>query len=132
VDPTSCSVSGASETDPEAAEAAWRAIASGSSRDHRADLKQWMLALVTTHDGDVPLFLRPLDGTRSDNVSISATVTQGREPLRESQPGGAEEPFAIVDRGGSSQANRNVSNKARIRWWSRVPETSPEAKAALA
>ena len=38
------------------------AITYGYSRDHRADLKQWMLGLATTHDGDIPVFLRPLDG----------------------------------------------------------------------
>jgi len=39
------------------------ALTYGYSRDHRADLKQWMLA--TTHGGDVPLFGRPLDGNRA-------------------------------------------------------------------
>ena len=46
------------------------AITYGYSRDHREDLKQWMLALATTHDGDVPIFLRPLDGNSSDKESI--------------------------------------------------------------
>jgi len=41
-------------------------VAGGYSRDHRADLKQWMLTLTTTHDGDVPLLLRPLDGNSAD------------------------------------------------------------------
>jgi len=31
------------------------------SRDHREDLKQWMCALATTHDGDVPI-LSPATG----------------------------------------------------------------------
>jgi transposase len=44
----------------EAEEAALIAITYGYSRDHRADLKQWMLALATTHDGDVPLFEAPV------------------------------------------------------------------------
>jgi transposase len=35
------------------------AITYSYSRDHRADLKQWMLGLVTTHDGDVPVGCRP-------------------------------------------------------------------------
>lgn len=68
VDTTSFSVSGAYANAPpkakEAAEAdesttpeaALIAITYGYSRDHRDDLKQWMLALATTHDGDVPLF----------------------------------------------------------------------------
>jgi transposase len=35
------------------------AITYSYSRDHRADLKQWMLALAISHEGDVPLDLAP-------------------------------------------------------------------------
>ena len=77
VDTTSFSVSGAYsrvgervEEPGKTAEAletetALIAITYGYSRDHREDLKQWMIALATTHDGDVPLFLQPLDGNSS-------------------------------------------------------------------
>jgi transposase len=51
------------------------AITYGYSRDHRADLKQWMMGLVTTHDSDIPLFLRPLDGNSSDKESPSSNTT---------------------------------------------------------
>jgi len=85
VDTTSFSVSEAYEADPQAAKPAQIAITYGYSRDHRADLKQWMLALVTTHDGDVPLFMRPLDGNSSDKTSISAVVAQVLEHLRGSR-----------------------------------------------
>jgi transposase len=34
------------------------AVTYGDSREHRADLKQWMLALATTRQGDVPLYCR--------------------------------------------------------------------------
>lgn len=61
VDTTSFSVSGDYARAEGAAEPAVIAITYGYSRDHRDDLKQWMLALATTHDGDVPLFLHPLD-----------------------------------------------------------------------
>ena len=54
VDTTSFSVSG--EYDPDL-DAHTLAVTYGYSRDHRADLKQWMLALATTRQGDVPLFL---------------------------------------------------------------------------
>src|SRR5205809_6269582 len=72
VDTTSFSVSGAyssagervqepgTSAEPLETETALIAITYGYSRDHREDLKQWMIALATTHDGDVPLFLQPL------------------------------------------------------------------------
>lgn len=57
VDTTSFSVSGeyvVVETD--GADSQTIAGTYGYSRDHHADLKQWMLALATTRQGDVPLF----------------------------------------------------------------------------
>ena len=65
VDTTSFSVSGEYAEAQAGEDAAVIAITYGYSRDHRADLKQWMLALATTHDGDVPLFMQPLDGNSS-------------------------------------------------------------------
>ena len=57
IDTTSFSVSGdyaiEEEGDPVPV-----AITYGYSRDHREDLKQWMVALATTHDGDVPIASR--------------------------------------------------------------------------
>ena len=106
------------------------AITHGYSRDHRADLKQWMLALVTTHDGDIPLFLRPLDGNSCDKKSISEAVTDVITHLREAQPS-EEERLVVFDSGGYSEANMKRYNEANIRWVSRVPETSKEAKAAV-
>jgi transposase len=107
------------------------AIVYGYSRDHRADLKQWMLGLVSTHDGDVPIFLRPLDGNSSDKKSISAIVTQVMTQLRESLPEDQEERLAVLDSGGYSQENVKRYNEAKIRWISRVPETCREAKTVL-
>ena len=107
------------------------AITYGYSRDHRADLKQWMLGLATTHEGDIPIFLRPLDGNSSDKESISAIVTQVMTQLRETLPPEEQEPLAIFDSGGYSQANMKRYNEAKIKWISRVPETSTDAKRAI-
>ncbi|HWS82781.1 MAG TPA: IS1634 family transposase [Ktedonobacteraceae bacterium] len=107
------------------------AITYGYSRDHREDLKQWMLALGTTHDGDVPIFLRPLDGNSSDKEYLSAAVKEVMKQLGEQLPAEQEQQIVIFDSGGYSQANVSSYNKAKIRWISRVPETSTAAKTAL-
>lgn len=138
IDTTSFSVNGeylaqgrSNEEGTEEEEAVPITITYGYSRDHRADLKQWMLGLVTTHDGDLPIFMRPLDGNSSDKERISAMVmavmTQLRETLKEEQ----EERLAVFDSGGYSQANMKRYNEAKIKWISRVPETSTEAKTAV-
>src|SRR5260370_13910855 len=55
----------------------------GYSRDHRADLKQWMLALVTSGAG-VPQFLQPLDGNARDKRVLLDAVQALTQQLRES------------------------------------------------
>ena len=47
----------------------------GYSREHRPDLKQFILDLICSGDGDVPLFLRGASGNESDN-SIFASICQ--------------------------------------------------------
>src|SRR5437588_7832408 len=130
VDTTSFSVSGeygsSEEGDPVPI-----AITYGYSRDHREDLKQWMLALATTHDGDVPIFLRPLNGNSSDKEQLSAAVKEVMTQLREQVPEEHEQRIAIFDSGGYSQANMKSYNEAKIWWLSRVPETATAAKSAL-
>ena len=140
VDTTSFSVSGAYSSTGErveepgkAAEAleaqtALIAITYGYSRDHREDLKQWMLALATTHEGDVPLFLQPLDGNSSDKVSLLAAVMAIQKQLREAN---AEPSVYVADNGIYSEPNMRQLNAAGVKWVSRVSETSTEAKAVL-
>ncbi len=125
VDTTSFAVSGAYEAGEAAqSEASVIAITYGYSRDHREDLKQWMLALATTQEGDVPLFLQPLDGNSSDKVTLASAVEALHEQLQapESDPS-----FFVADSGVYSEANMCRFNEAKIRWISRVPETSTEA-----
>jgi len=140
VDTTSFSVSGAyssagervekpgTSAEAREAETALIAITYGYSRDHREDLKQWMLALATTHDGDVPLFLQPLDGNNSDKVSLLAAVLAIQKQLREAN---AEPSVYVADNGIYSEANMRQLNAAGVKWVSRVSETSTEAKTVL-
>ncbi len=130
IDTTSFSVSGDYATKEEG-DPVPVAITYGYSRDHRQDLKQWMLALATTHDGDVPIFLRPLDGNSSDKEHLSAAVKEVMTQLREQLPEEQEQRIAVFDSGGYSHANMKSYNDAKIWWISRVPETSTAAKTAL-
>src|SRR5436305_510395 len=103
IDTTSFSVSGdyalKEEGDPVPV-----AITYGYSRDHRADLKQWMLALATTHDGDVPVFLRPLDGNSSDKEHLSAAAKEAMTQLPEQLPEEQQQRIAALDSAGYSEA----------------------------
>ena len=117
------------------------AITYGYSRDRRADLKQWMLALATTREGDVPLFMRPLDGNSSDQVSLVAAVGALAEQLHAPAPDEAaeaseaadsqERSLFVADGGLYSEASMRRLNAAGIAWVSRVPTTLSAAQTAL-
>jgi transposase len=131
VDTTSFSVSGEylREADESGeAGAAVIAITYGYSRDHREDLKQWMLALATTHEGDIPLFMQPLNGNSSDKVSLLTAITAIQTQLRETDE---EVSVYVADNGVYSEANMRQLNQAGVKWISRVSETLTEAKTLI-
>jgi transposase len=102
-------------------------ITYGYARDHRADLQQWMLAVITSGEG-VPLFLQPLDGNASDKASLLGAVTDCTAHLAATH----EEPGVfIADSSLYSQANITTLNSAGVQWVSRVPETSTAAQQAV-
>ena len=132
VDTTSFAVSGEYRRENDKAsspEAAVIAITYGYSRDHREDLKQWMLALATTHDGDIPLFMQPLDGNSSDKVSLVDAISAIQAQLRETDE---EASLYVADNGVYSTSNMTQLNEAGVKWISRVSETLAEAKRLLA
>jgi transposase len=128
VDTTSFSVSGEYAGVQQGEDEAVIAITYGYSRDHRADLKQWMLALATTHDGEVPLFLLPLDGNSSDKVSLLEAIMTIQTQLREA---GEEASIYVADNGVYSEANMKQLNQVGVKWVSRVSETMTEAKTLI-
>jgi transposase len=99
----------------------------GYSRDHREDLKQWMLALVTSGEG-IPQFLQPLDGNASDKRALLEAVTALTQHLRES---GETPGVYVADSGLYSAENMTQLNQASVQWVSRVPETSSAAQAIV-
>ncbi len=48
-------------------------ITKGYSRDHRPDLKQCLLDLIVSSDGDIPIFMREGSGNESDNFTDRIT-----------------------------------------------------------
>jgi transposase len=89
-----------------------------------------MLALATTHEGDIPLFMKPLDGNSSDKVTLVNAV----EALKEQLGDYSEEEEAsifVADSGLYSEANMARLAEAGVRWVSRVPETSNTARSII-
>jgi transposase len=126
-DTTSFAVSG--EYQPVAGDLDAQAIAVtyGYSRDHREDLKQWMLALVTSGEG-IPQFLKPLNGNASDKTTLLHVITElTRQLLHRWRAAGGD----VADSGLYSEANMHALQEAGVQWVSRVPETSRLSQAMV-
>jgi transposase len=111
----------------EESEPAVIAVTYGYSRDHREDLKRWMLAIVTSGEG-VPQFLQPLDGHASDKRAWLSAVQALTQQLQER---GETPGVYVADSGLYSAENMTQLHAAGVRWVSRVPKTSTAAQAIV-
>jgi transposase len=93
-------------------------ITHGYSRDKRPDLKQFMIDLICTGDGDIPLYFRVGDGNESDQ-KVFAQIIQ------EYQKGWQIEALFVADAALYSEENIQVLGETS--WLSRVPSTLNEA-----
>jgi transposase len=95
------------------------AITHGYSRDHRPDLKQFIVDLMCSGDGDVPLYLRVADGNESDR-SIFAQL------MKDFQERWHRDALFVADAALYSQ--ENLQSLTNLRWLSRVPASIKAAK----
>lgn len=94
-------------------------ITYGYSRDHRPDLKQFILDLICSGDGDVPLFLRVASGNESDN-SIFASICQDfKKQLN-------LDSLMVAD--SALYTAPNLEMLTNLRWLTRVPLSLKQAQ----
>ena len=110
------------QTATEGDEAAAIAITYGYSRDHRADLKQFVVDLMCSGDGDIPLYLRVGDGNESDKAVFAQLMRQFQAQLN-------FDALFVADSALYSQ--ENLQALAGLRWVSRVPATLNQARECL-
>ncbi len=56
-------------------------ITHGYSRDHRPDLKQFILDLIVTGDGNIPVFIEAASGNQSDKKAFGKIAQEYRKKL---------------------------------------------------
>ena len=95
----------------------------GYSRDHRSDLKQIVVDLMSTKDGEVPLFLRVADGNEADQAVFAELLKDFRTRL---------DLDALFVADGALYSADNLASLGNLRWLCRVPRTLGEARRALA
>ena len=100
-------------------------ITHGYSKDHRPDLKQVIVTLITNQKGSIPLWLEALDGNSSDKSSFPESVNAYCQHLKE-----ADTPCFVLD--SAAYTAENIANwGTKKQWITRVPQTISEAQTAL-
>jgi transposase len=94
-------------------------ITQGYSRDHRPDLKQFIIDLICSGDGDVPLYLRIADGNEADKAVFAQLMLEFRQQL-------SFDALMVAD--SALYSADNLKLLQGLRWISRVPLTVAEAK----
>jgi len=105
------------ESDPEPIR-----ITRGYSRDHRPDLKQFVVDLMCSGDGGVPLFFRAADGNDSEAASFANLISEFREQVD-------QQTLLVAD--AALYSEHNLRSLEGLSWLSWVSQTLTEARAAL-
>ncbi|MBO3460760.1 IS1634 family transposase [Aetokthonos hydrillicola Thurmond2011] len=94
-------------------------ITKGYSRDHRPDLKQCVLDLITSSDGDIPLLMRVGDGNEADKAVFGKILVEFKKQIN-------FDNIMVCDSALYSQ--ENIQLIEHLKWISRVPMTIKRAK----
>ncbi len=94
-------------------------ISHGYSRDHRPDLKQFVMNLICAGDGDIPLWLEMGNGNQSDKAKFT-------EILQEFKAQWNFDGLCVADAALYSQDN--LQSMQGLNWLTRVPLTLKEAQ----
>ncbi len=125
LDATSMSVSGeympSTDTVPLAATVPIQ-VCHGYSRDHRPDLKQFVMNLVCWGDGDIPAFLELADGNQSDKARFAGLLGEFQQQWEFEGVHVADAALYSAD---------NVQQLGSLQWLSRVPLTLTQANALI-
>ncbi len=124
LDSSSFHVDGEYAVEPEGDNAQLPAITitHGYSRDHRPDLKQFVVDLICSGDGDIPLYLRVADGNEADKAVFAQLMGQFKAQL-------SFDALFVAD--SAVYCQENLQALAGLRWLSRVPATLSEVKERL-
>ncbi|BDI18104.1 IS4 family transposase [Nostoc cf. commune SO-36] len=100
-------------------------ITHGYSRDHRPDLKQFIIDLISSSDGDIPIFLKSASGNQSDCSSFANIFLEYKEQMQKPEIKN-EDSLMVAD--AALYNAKNISSLFGTRWLCRVPMTIGLAK----
>lgn len=97
-------------------------ITHGYSRDHRPDLKQFIIDTICTGDGDIPLYLRVANGNEDDKAVFAKLFQEFRQQWK-------FDGLCVAD--AALYTANNIQAMSSMKWLSRVPLTIKEAAQVL-
>ena len=94
-------------------------ITYGYSRDHRPDLKQFIIDLICSGDGDIPIFFKSASGNEADSASFAKILVDFKKQI---------EIDSLMVADSALYTATNLKLLSEIKWLSRVPLSLSEAK----
>ncbi|MBT3785219.1 IS1634 family transposase [bacterium] len=116
LDSTTFSVFGVYNSDQELVEGEIH-IKQGYSRDHRPDLNQVGLALISEHQAGIPFLMKPLNGNSNDNKEFREIIKSFAQNLRDVE---GVETF-VADSALYSRETVELMHENEVKFVSRVP-----------
>jgi transposase len=106
-------------------EEGFQLITFGYSKDHRPDLKQFMIYLMSSQDGDVPLLAKTVAGNTSDKKLFRERLKELQKQIQE-----GETTYFVADSALYTQETIATISTS-MKWLTRVPENLVEAKQVI-
>ena len=104
-------------------------VRKGYSRDHREDLNQVVLELITESRANLPMMMRPLSGNASDKTSVKDAIERHVGQLRGDDGGPAM--VVVTDSAGFTRECLAACQRRGLGWVMSVPSTVGEARRCL-
>jgi transposase len=87
-------------------------ITHGYSRDHRPDLKQFMMNLICVGDGDIPVMMEVVSGNQADKARFAGILQEFKEQW-------TFEGICVAD--AALYSEDNLKTMSGLKWLTRVP-----------
>lgn len=118
LDSSSFHVDGKYKVNPQNSEPGMMEITYGYSRDHRPDLKQFVMNLLCVGDGDIPVLMEIASGNQSDKARFAGLLGEFKQQW-------TFEGLCVAD--GALYSSDNIKVMNNLQWLTRVPLSIKEA-----
>ena len=97
-------------------------ITYGYSRDHRPDLKQFIIEMICSGDGDIPIFLKLASGNQADSSCFGQIAVEYHKQL---------EVNSLMVADSALYTESNLKMMSDLQWLCRVPLSIKTAKSLI-